>query len=150
MYTLEELLKGFSRALITRTRPDESEYICIDESHKLADDLKDLVRAVHEDGQMLPDDQRYRLLAKVIDALLEYVAAEGNRGDGWDYLEADIYTSDLTGWLHSSVRRMTFVSDVLEMDLGIQSAGALLQEAQLQEIAEIYGLVIDWLEERGY
>ena len=92
---------------------------------------------------MLPDDYRYKF---ILDAL--EIIANSDQEAELDYpeIEADIYTGDLTAWLHSRNDRVCYLTEALE-EYDIDDGFWALQEAQLREREEVYFSVLNSLRE---
>jgi hypothetical protein len=101
----------------------------------------------HAHDRMLPDDYRYQFIVDALGAMLDHDwdtldADELDSSEIADLeLEPDIYTHDLTDWLHSSLDRVGIVNDVAEEFGGFDSIEAHLSIAQLQEKEEVAYLV---------
>ena len=107
-----------------------------EEFRKLRDDspdwMTDVCRAAHNGGEMLPDDWRYEFIEDAVDLLAECE----DPGDAIERLEPNVYTHDLTAWLHSRGDRMGFVDDLLG-DNAFRSGYELLAMAQFAEREEV-------------
>lgn len=99
-----------------------------------------LVHAAH--GDMLPDDWRYSWIEDALSA----VESEGEDAT----LEPDIYTSNLTRWLHSRADRHAYCDEAVESGLLPADAGmiARLQGGQAVEQVEVMGSVLESLAAR--
>jgi hypothetical protein len=113
--------------------------------------LSELVRSAH--GDMLPDDWRYRIIERAVDRISDYNLetsddahdAAGEFADG----AVDIYTADRLAWLASNLERVGYC-DRAAGEFG-DSAGdivATIGLGQYAEASEVYGLVVEALEER--
>jgi len=96
--------------------------------------VQDLVFAAHAD--MMPDDYRYRFIFEAIDYI-----ADHDDVDYPDEMEADIYTSDLTAWLHSRNDRVDYLTEAMNI-CDFSKGFDLLSAAQLMEKTEVYHLVL--------
>jgi hypothetical protein len=114
--------------------------------------VADFARECH--AGMRPNDYRYRFIVRVLDTILE--------SDNPD----DVQESDMLGlivnssiyalakWLCSgngdvlgpSLRRMRYCDDAFKT-FGFTSTFRLLQQGQLQEVREVFGLVLAFLRE---
>lgn len=97
------------------------------------EELMQLIRDAH--GDMFPDDHRYEFIWHALVAISE---------DGADAsLEPDIYTHDLTAWLHSRADRFGYCDEALE-DQGGTFPGTieLLQLGQSAEKDEVLASVL--------
>jgi hypothetical protein len=138
MSQVKALAKEAASNLETRKRTNGDEYVTrVDGA---PDWLKDLCHHAHD--VMLPDDWRYQFISDALDALAEH----DDRDEAYGALEASIYTSELTAWLHSRASRGHYV------DLAIAEWGKgddLSQDlamGQLNERWEVFNLVADYLE----
>lgn len=104
--------------------------------------LKDLSRAVHDDGHFLPDDFKYQTMVDVLNAL-----SEGQEPDDLN-LEADIYNHDLLQWLASHLERAGYVDEAVE-NYGHSDQGVLgdIRQGQWYEKNEIARIMVDGLKE---
>ena len=64
-----------------------------------------------------------------------------------DRLEPDIYTSDLTGWLHSLNSRVYYLGEVMQECGPFRDGFQLLAAAQLHEKQETFQQVLEALRE---
>ena len=92
-------------------------------------------------GDMTPDDHRYSFIVEALAAL-----AEGD--EDADTIEADCYTSDLTGWLHSRPDRFSYCDQAVGDGYGFTDTVALLSMGQSMEKREVFELVKANLESR--
>ena len=107
-------------------------------------------------GDMMPDDWRYELISAVLDAIKDYGYgngdAEPNDLDAWRHEIVDglvdIYTHDLTAWLHSNVTRYAYCDDAAEEMGDPDDTINRLQCGQFMEIEEIFSALVDFLRER--
>jgi hypothetical protein len=91
---------------------------------------------------MLPDDHRYRFIVESLSAL-----AAGD--DSGETVEPDVYTSELTGWLHSRTDRYAYCDQAVEEGYGFENTVTLLTNGQLMEKREVFELVKSALEDRA-
>jgi hypothetical protein len=101
---------------------------------------EELVKECH--GNFWPDDYRFDFIVEALDAL-----ADSDDPDDV-YLEEDTYTSDLLGWLASSVSRVS-ICDEAAGEYGVEAEADLLHRialGQRYEKQEVLGLVRDFLE----
>lgn len=147
MPTIHELATELSRSFEEGTRPDGETF------RRLKDDApgwtKDVVREAHgrdSDGTpaMLPDDWRYQFAEDAADAISE-ADDDADLDDVANDLEADVYTSELTGWLHSRNDRVSYLDDARENNGAALDAFQLLAAAQQIERREVFQLVREQL-----
>jgi hypothetical protein len=131
---VNELAKDALGWFITDARDNGEEFIKTKEGRP--DWLKNLIFTVH-DG-MLPDDYRYKFIE---DALIMIADQDEDTDLDCPEIEADIYTSDLTKWLHSRNDRVYYLTEALET-FEIKDGFWALQEAQLREREEVYYSVL--------
>lgn len=136
MKTIQEFAREAADYFTTGCREDGTEYNKINDY--APDWVFELVRTAHDD--MLADDNKYRF----VEYALELIA--DNTDDDLDcpYIEPDSYTSDLTSWLNSDVRRVYYIDEVLS-EYAIQDGFSLLAHAQVREKEEVYFLVLEFL-----
>ena len=113
--------------------------------------LKDSVMEAH--GDRLPDDWIFDIYHSILDALMQYDInsannLNNNRSEIVDSL-VDPYTADLTAWLNSNNYNVYFITEAQE-EFGPETDGfKILQMAQYKAIDEIYGHIVDLLQEGG-
>lgn len=100
-------------------------------------------RKAHDDARLLPDDWRYAFIEGAVDALAEHE----DRDEARSSLEPDIYTSELTGWLHSLNSRVYYVGEALSEYGSFRDGFQLLAAAQMIEKEEVFQQVVAALEE---
>src|SRR5258706_15125542 len=100
--TIQEAAGQLSRALVNDKRDDGSLF------YKLTDDspewMTEVIRAAHCDE--MPNDTVYEFVNRIAGHLAD--CEEGEEEDAIGEIEADVYTSDLTGWLHASVNYVAY------------------------------------------
>jgi len=138
--TIQTLASEMSRSFQSAKRPNGEEF------RKLNDDapawMTTVCRKAHDDGEMLPDDWRYHFIEQAVDAL----AAHEESDEARDSLEPDVYTSELTGWLHSRNSRVYYLDEVKREYGNFKDAFQLLAAAQLQEKHETFQQALDALQ----
>ena len=140
--TIQTLATEMYEAFESAVRPTSGETF-----RKLKDDAPEwmttVCRKAHDNAEMLPDDWRYEFIEQALDALAEHEDADAAR----DCLEPDVYTSDLTAWLHSLDSRVYYIDDALR-EWGMPGdAFKLLASAQLFEKEEVFQQVLDAVQE---
>jgi hypothetical protein len=140
--TIQSLAAEMSQAFETAVRPTSGE-----EFRKLKDDapgwMTTVCRKAHDDGEMLPDDSRYRFIEQAVDALSGHDDAD----EAHDSLEPDVYTSHLTGWLHTLNSRVSYIDDALREYGTFDDGFKLLAAAQMMEKEEVFQQVLNALQE---
>ena len=146
MSTIKQLAEQMSQAFEGRTRDNGAEFRALKD--RSPEWMTTVCRKAH--GDMMPDDWRYEFIENAVDKIAE---ADDDASDDdiseLEYeLEADVYTSDLTGWLHSRADRLGWLDDAKEeCGGGFDSAFNLLSAGQLMEKQEVFRLVLDSLRE---
>ena len=114
---------------------------------------RDLALYAHEGGDILPDDWRYACMFSALEAIADADAGSDVSDVGHDFADGyvDVYTSALTDWLASSVRRVGYVDGACEefgapSDGGEDRCSALGQYA---EAVEVFASVVAFLAERA-
>ena len=137
MTTVKELAAQMNKALVHDTRNDGTEFV------KLADGslewMTDVIREAH--GDAFPDDTIYRFIEKAVDALEN----SDDPDDAIAEIESDIYTSDLTKWLHERPDHVYWLTEALESSF--TDGFALLSYAQSLHIQEIARNTLNALQE---
>lgn len=106
--------------------------------------VRDIVSAGH--GEMFPDDLRYEYIHDAL-YILANCDDEDNYHESID-ADVDVYTHDLTGWLHSRIDRFNYVDEATE-ELGQpDSIITALQYGQYREREEVLYLVKEEIEEQ--
>lgn len=118
---------------------------------KLEDNAPDwMTEVIHTaHGETLPDDTIYRMVEQVADHL-GYADEDSDNDDLRDLLleiEPDIYTSQLTAWLHARPDHSYYLGQVQEEIGPIEDGFQLLAAAQQNQIQEIGYSMIETLEE---
>jgi len=129
-----------------RTRENGDEFYCFpnrtEETRKVSD-------AAHHEGVWFADDFIYSTLNECL-SFISDLDPEGTVDDFHDKvyseIESDVYTYDLTKWLHSDVRRAYYLTEVLE-EMEVKDGFKLLRLAQLKEVQEIYCAVFEAIRE---
>lgn len=139
--TLKELIEYYSEQFINKKRGDDDIVILKDNPAK---ELQEAVYKAHQDR--LPDDWIYSTFSAILDTLQGYDITElddleNYRGEIVDGL-VDVYTSNLTDWLNSSVYNAYYLQQaVIEFD----AKENILSVAQYIAIDEIYSAVYNLL-----
>ncbi len=93
---------------------------------------------------MLPDHHRYNFIFDALARIQNY----NDMDDARNEIEADIYTSDLTGWLHSRNDRLGYVDEIIGENGNIETLADALSWGQCRERQEVFDSVLQSLEER--
>lgn len=140
--TIQSLAAEMSQAFEEAVRPGSGEHF-----RRLKDDapgwMTTVCRKAHDDAAMLPDDHRYEFIEQAVDAL----AACDDDDAARDSLEPDIYTSGLTGWLHSRNSRVYYLDEAMREYGPFKDGFQLLAAAQMMEKEEVFQQVLDALRE---
>lgn len=111
------------------------------------EELRESVYKAH--GDRLPDDWIYDKYHSILESFSQY---DINDIDDIDEARAeivdglvDVYTHDLTGWLHSHNSNMYYLGEAREEFGQAENGFNLLMMAQYRAIDEIFGEVVDLL-----
>jgi hypothetical protein len=107
----------------------------------------EMVKAVHDDGEWLPDDYKYEYIVDALDLLSEGVDPDDPQ------LEADVYTSDLLKWFSSSGRRLDLVDEAMQEAFGWEidekrGIEGMISAGQWYEKDQVFRRVVDSLQKR--
>jgi hypothetical protein len=134
--SLQSLAAEMSQAFEGATRPSGEPF------RKLKDGSPSWMTAVcrqaHDEGQLLPDDWRYVFIEEAVEALTLHEDLDEARS----HLEPDVYTSDLTAWLHSSNSRVYYLGEALAEYGTFRDGFQLLAAAQMIEKEEVFQQVL--------
>jgi hypothetical protein len=133
---VRELAAQLSKSLETRTRNNGDKFTCLKDGSP--EWMRDVIHAVH--GDKLPDDYTYKFIERCADTISEY---DGDPTEAISEIEPDVYTSDLTAWLHSRAGHVEYLSQALT-DYEPKDGFQALQIAQLEHIKEVgYSLIAE-------
>jgi len=138
-----------SKCFIRAERQDGTIYV--KRTPDAPDWIQDMVFHAHGDGDILPDDWVYEFVEAAVDAVADLdddTPDDEIYQDARERIEADIYTSELTAWLHSSAYRVDYLTEALEAGLGIEDGFKLLSYAQQLEREEVLNAVVEYIEFR--
>ncbi len=112
MDTQEKTLQGLAEEMYdnfeSRTRNDESKFYC------LKDRIQWQVDVCHKaHGDRLPNDDIYDCIVDALERFSECETEEEMQDSVYE-LEAPVYTSTLTKWLHSSNYNVYYLTEALE------------------------------------
>lgn len=139
MKTLEQFAQKMSAAFTGGERNDGTKYRYLKDGRP--DWMQEVAHEAH--GDMFPDDWRYEFIELACDLIAENA---DNLDGARDSIEADIYTHDLTGWLHSRADRYSYCDEAAE-EWGPQTETITwLQFGQLREKQETFDLVVKALQ----
>lgn len=128
-----------------RTRENgKTFWCCKDETPQW---VKDLVYNAH--GDFGPDDWRYEFIWEALSALS---CLDEDDDPEVLVLEADIYTGELTGWLHSNLQRIGYVDEAVDEYGGASTFDGItnmIMAGQASEKREVLQSVIAFLSERA-
>jgi hypothetical protein len=138
-----ELARKLNKALIWDTRNNGESFL------RLADGspqwMSDVIYESH--GDAFPSDTIYHWIKRSAEALanLDYDAKEYRMRDAIGEIESDIYTSELTGWLHEDINHVCYITDALTEMGDFRDGFQLLTFAQHMQIEEVGNDMIDAL-----
>ena len=136
MKTIVTLAKELQKQMTTSERNDGTKYYHLKKNHP--EWMQEVVHGVH--GDKLPDDTTYKFIDDALDIVceLENDATEDDIQEAiFERTEPDIYTNDLTAWLHARNDHVYYLTEVLEkMDIkdGFQALSAA-QAKHKEEVA---------------
>jgi hypothetical protein len=144
MATVQELAAQLANAFEERERVNGAKFYTLAEGSP--EWMEDVVRDAHDvrGGMMLPDDWRYGAIRAVAYRIAECEDVEEERADAIGGSLVDVYTSDLTAWLHSRPDRHGYCDDAAE-EFGLDPARGiigLMQLGQYAEYDEIWGSMV--------
>ena len=147
MKTIVILAKELQAQMTTSERNDGTKYYHLKENHPKW--MRDVVHGAH--GDKLPDDTTYEFIDDALDIIcdLDDEATEDDIREAiFERTEADVYTSNLTAWLHARNDHVYYLTEALEkMEIkdGFQALMAAQQkhkeEVGLELVSELEKLV---------
>ena len=135
--SIQELAQELSSALIVKVRANGDNFTCLEDDSP--DWMTEVIREVHN-GDM-PNDYTYEFISDAAIAIHSNDDIDNAR----DELEPDIYTHDLTKWLHSNVTRVEYLTEALQ-EYPIDDGYRLLAVAQGKERIEVFDALVNALE----
>lgn len=128
-------------------RPDDGEFWRTKDILTTPEWVQRLVREAH--GDRLPNDWTYKAIVEVLDAIEDFE----HYGDSLDDARheivdglVDIYTADLTGWLHENVYNVYYLNEAIDRFGPVDDGFRLLSMAQFVAYDEIFSDVLTALE----
>ena len=112
MSTIKQLAEQMSQAFEGRTRDNGAEFRALKD--RSPEWMTTVCRKAHDDADMLPDDWRYQFISECVNAISEHEGADEDIAEAVNTIEAYVYTSELTGWLHSRVSRIEWMDQATE------------------------------------
>jgi len=150
---IREKAEQMGKLFITKQRDNGKSYICIDgqAGKDYPQWMQDVIFAGHLDR--MPNDESYKAIRDIISSI-----AELDEGTEWktaseviealrdnNSIEADCYTSDLTGWLHSNNGYVEYLTQAIS-EYGCTDGFQALTMAQQIWLEEVAQAVADALE----
>lgn len=114
--------------------------------------MTDVVYAAHDDGEMLPDDWRYKVIRAAVEAIAE--TEDGDEVEGFADGQVDIYTGDRLKWLGSNLHRPGYCDEAVDEFGGGETGGivALIGLGQYWEadrvLAQVSEALVDEADDR--
>lgn len=106
---------------------------------------QDIIHQAH--GDRLPNDDIYERIYDILSMLRECESEEDAQDRIYE-IEADIYTFDLTKWLHNHIENVYYLTEVLEeYGSNIRDGFELLTVAQSKYIQEIGNALLSSIQE---
>ena len=143
MSTIKQLAEQMSQAFEGRTRDNGAEFRALKD--RSPEWMTTVCRKAHDDADMLPDDWRYQFISECVNAISEHEGADEDIAEAVNTIEADVYTSELTGWLHSRVSRIEWMDQASEAYGKFDTISDHLQMAQSMEKEETFFQVLQAL-----
>jgi len=139
----QEILQKVYNAFYSRQRNGKTLYFLHEDEGWLRDLLLDLWNAHYG------DNNAYAMVRDVAGQLSEYDLDtwDAYRDDPLLEIEPDVYTHDLTEWLHDTHYNVHYVTQAIEV-FGITDGFKALSAAQQIALQEVAHRLIDYLEER--
>jgi len=142
--TIQQRARELCDALEQRQKADGKRFYCLKEGSP--DWMVKVIAKIHKDiDDRLPDDSIYKVI-KEISAVL---ADADPDADPWELIveiEPDVYTSDLTAWLHENANNVYYLTQALE-EGEIKDGFQLLSRAQYLFKQEVANALLSLLEE---
>jgi trans-aconitate methyltransferase len=131
--TVSELAGELSNALESKTRDSGATFLCLAKDSPQW--MTDVIRKVH--GDKLPDDTTYDFIKRAACQLADVQEDDPDAcTEAIESMESDVYTNDLTGWLHARVDHVYFLTQALE-EFEPKDGFFALQQAQNIHIREV-------------
>lgn len=143
MATVKELAEQMSRAFEKRERTNGDEFWALKDGSP--EWMTDVCHKAHDDSDMMPDDWRYQFIVEAVNAISEHEGDDEDIAEAVNTIEADVYTSRLTGWLHSRVSRIEWMDQASEAYGKFDTISDHLQMAQSMEKEETFFQVLEAL-----
>jgi len=143
--TIQEKAKQLFEAMELQKRPDGTEYYCLKGGSPGW--MREVIRQAHN-GRRLPNDTIYEVIADVA-AVLAYSDPDADIDElrhAIAEIEPDVFTHDLTAWLHDDVNNVSYLTGALE-EGGIKDGFDLLSRAQYLFKQEIANSLLEALEQ---
>ncbi len=128
----KDIINQLASELVWKERNDKTKFVC---RNITGDFIQDIIHEVHEDR--MPDDTIYEFIYKVVNHLADCDSEDiEDMRDELREIEADVYTSDLTEWLHKSNYHVYYLTQALE-EFEPKDGFSLLTIAQSLHIQEV-------------
>jgi len=141
MATIRELASQMDDAFTVCKRDSGEQYFTLKDD--APEWMKDVCRAAHDDGDIMPDDFRYEFIAEAV----EIIATRNDFDDAVYEMEPDVYNNELLKWVGSSLSRASYVDDAAEEYGPAASLFEGLARGQLAEKHEVFHQVLEALRE---
>jgi len=140
--TIQSVAEEMSKNFITGTRTDGKNYIHCKEHIQWQTDI---IHKAHLDR--LPSDDVYDRIDTILSAWADMPvdADEDDARERLDEIEPDVYTSDLTAWLHEDNRNVYYMEEAIKE--GSADGFNALMRAQSIYIQEIGQALLDGIKE---
>lgn len=139
-----ELAETYQDQFEFKTRNEDETYVAVKSDAEDHEQLKSLIEEAH--GDFLPDDYRHRFVYDALIAIAECDPTD-ELDDAFQWIEPDVYTSDLVKWFGSNTQRIGYVNEVRD-DYGCTNFDSVVDEiraGQERERHEVYHTVLTTL-----
>ena len=127
--TVKELATKLAEALETKKRINGDDFVSLRDGSPQW--MTDVIRTVH--GDKMPDDTTYAFIKRCAIAIAD---GDDDSHEAIYQIEPDVYTNDLTAWLHARVDHVYYLTEALQ-EFGAKDGFDALQTAQVTQIQEI-------------
>lgn len=145
MTTIQELATQLYDAFQTKTRDNGHEFVCLKDGSP--EWMADVIRAAHDNADMLPDDWRYRFIMEASEAISGMSDSEDTDDAGAEFADqGSVYTADLINWLGSHARRISYCDEAIEDCGPVKNVVQAMSYGQYNERREVFAQVLEALQ----
>lgn len=144
MTTIQELAGKLYDAFQTKTRDNGDTFVCLKDDQP--EWMTDVIRAAHDNGQMMPDDFRYALIKEAAAAIWQADSNSDIDECADEFADGvDVYTSSLCEWAASHGYRTAYCDEALDEYGKPESLSQLLHWGQPRERREVFDQLLQAL-----